>query len=265
VSLLVGDTTGGGAQCVERKLADMTPYVLRQFWSTPTNRQPNVLRLPLGYGFGRADVTRFAKEIVPSSRREVDWVYIGAQGEREDLDKGLGHLRFEVMATHDPLGRMNLYGGAKFAPIVASERNTTVEHHRIYEASRAGCIPIVVAEKGVIAAAFGEFPGAEGKSPPWIIATSWTDAGEQMRQLHEHAEELDKRQHQVMAWWRTVLAGTAARLRQAVEADYLQRQTRHALGRQWRERGREDVASRFLNPILPFAGMSDLSIYEKPP
>ncbi|GAB0493356.1 hypothetical protein MMPV_004637 [Pyropia vietnamensis] len=87
------------------------------------------------------------------------------------------------------------YESAAFVP--NSHGNVVLDCFRLYEASMAGAIPVVVATPAEFQANFGALP----ELPPWVVAPDWATALAAVRALAANKAKLDARQRTVSQWW----------------------------------------------------------------
>lgn len=233
----------GLSRCITKKLSQLVPVVMRHY--TPDSHgfksPPNVFSIPLGtmnnQEYDRAKLVKKASEragAAKNDRREMI----------EKLSKKFPERQFRLGKPSISMAEVaKLYHRAVFVP--NSRGFLKLDCFRLYEATRAGAIPVVVGPADEIEKTFGRFMGSEGKLPPWVFAPTWDAAIVNMEQLLESNDKLNARQAAVLDWWAAVSDATVKRIRRAIEVDWARRRLASATGQRLRSAGLSMAADMF--------------------
>lgn len=161
--------------------------------------------IPLGYMAGMFDGNYTARRrahanaTVPASRRPYAWAF-PSKLLGKDREPMLAAFRSWAGAPHT-VGPRSVratraaYEAAAFVP--NSHGNVVLDCFRLYEASMAGAIPVLVASRDEFRTNFGALPAL----PPWVVAPDWAAALAAVRALAANRGALDARQRAVSEWW----------------------------------------------------------------
>ena len=181
--------------------------VLRSYYD-PRLPTDNTYFLPLGFQSGFLNPAPGSL----SARRDFVWCFAGqVKSHRARMlaaFRGLGpHFVHITKTWADPNGlnvdqMKQIYSSSMFALCPFGNRNP--DSYRLMEALEWGCIPVTLTFLG------GEdyFRYIYGDHP-FIVAQSWQDACEQVKELLQNPDELLRRQHAAMQWYQTFKADLA--------------------------------------------------------
>jgi len=195
------------------QLSDFTKVVLRQHWF-PQCYAPrtNIFPIPLGF------MTKFpfaSLIITPMNKRELVWSFVGTINKpRKDmlqmLYSNLPNVPQAVHAGGVPIGEVaNIYNQSVFVP---NERGAVrLDCFRLYEATLAGAIPVVVGSKNELEDTFvydnddEDDNKNDSQKPPWIFANTWQEAIQQCIELlaDENRTKLQTLQTKNLVWFKT--------------------------------------------------------------
>ncbi|KAK1869857.1 hypothetical protein I4F81_012322 [Pyropia yezoensis] len=157
--------------------------------------------IPLGYMTGMYDDQYNARRRAASnattlaSRRRYAWAF-PTKLTGKDREPMLAAFRSWVGAPYTAGPRKaaasrEAYEAAAFVP--NSHGNVVLDCFRLYEASMAGAIPVIVASAAEFRTNFGALP----ELPPWVVAPDWPTAVAAVRALAADKRALDARQRAV--------------------------------------------------------------------
>ena len=199
--VIIHTSDEGGRSPEFYALANETSLVLRQYHHPNYGVPPkNIIHIPLGYQthmFGGES----AKDYLPKaseSLRDLTWSFIGniKQDRQEMMDEMRKQFPDKYHVGHAaPPTMAELYRRSIFVP--NGRGNVVLNCFRLYEASACGAIPVLVGNEKEISEEF-----RYEDSPPWIFASSWSEASMACRRLLESKEDLSIRQNAVIAWWK---------------------------------------------------------------
>ena len=141
----------------------------------------NSWRRPLVWGFCGNKISADRPEMLTELERRWSW--------RDGLS--------EAVDNASPDYVQELYLKSTFVPV--GRGAVVLDCSRIVEAAACGAIPIIVGPLQEIEGTFCGWPGVG--TPPWLFASTWAQASEEMAALIVDREELDARQQQVIRWW----------------------------------------------------------------
>jgi hypothetical protein len=198
-------------------LAPRVPLMLREYWHGQYPVFPNVYQIPLGYMTGMLDGTSSInrQDVKPMVERSLQWSFIGSlkQDRQEMIDTFSDALPEAYFVSHNASAPDTLqhYNDAIFVP--NGRGWVTLDCLRLYEASLAGAIPIVVGAKEETSVTFQY----EGDRPPWIFEPDWNRAAKRCRALLEGPREvLQAMQEQNLAWWKTQILLARSRIQKTL-------------------------------------------------
>jgi hypothetical protein len=183
-------------------LADEVPVMLRQYRHAKYGSMPeNLHQMPLGYMTGMLQGTSSIDriDIKNIQSRNYDWSFIGTvkQDRSEMIKKFSRSLSKNYVSHQDSAQRtFEIYKDSVFVP---NGRGWVVlDCFRLYEASLAGAIPVVVGSELEIAETF-KF---DGELPPWIFERDWNTAVARCVELLSTPAILQTMQERNLAWWK---------------------------------------------------------------
>jgi len=207
-----------GASPEYYSLADEVPAILRQYRHAKYGPMPqNLHQIPLGYMTGMlqgvSSIDRI--DIKDMHRRSYDWSFIGAlKQDRPKMIKIFSRsLPKSYVSYNDSAQRtFEIYKDSVFVP--NGRGFVVLDCFRLYEASLAGAIPVMVGSESEIAETF-QF---DGGLPPWIFERDWETAAAKCVELLKTPTILQAMQERNLAWWkgqmlamRRVIAGALQR------------------------------------------------------
>lgn len=226
----LSDETGSKGEWLV--LAEHCKYLFKQHnhRHCRLDKYPNVIQLPCGYAptmFGGASSFNFIDNLVPVAERTLDWAFIGSmKSDRHEMctmfDRYFknGHCTVgnnSWDATNQiirPCDMAAIYRKTIFVPI--GRGFVTLDCFRCYEALLCGAIPIIVGPEDEIKTAYW----FNGCGPAVISAATWADAAAKCRQMRDSASgllELQSMQEKNVAWWKGLILGYRAKIREAIE------------------------------------------------
>jgi hypothetical protein len=178
-------TNAGKVLCPERSRAFADVYshalhVFRQYAMHPEHVGSSVSFIPLGFMTGMFD--RFPCH-VGNHRRELRWSFAGntAKMDRPEMIAEMRAItphRAETKLSPKEVGEM--YADSHFVPI--GRGNANHDCFRIYEASLAGAIPVVVISEDEKERTFGPMQRLAGDLP-WLFGRTWREAAERVKSM----------------------------------------------------------------------------------
>jgi len=187
----------GGQNKKYMKFADMTKILLHQYNNKDYNYNDNTIQIPLGY----SDIV-LNTNIKPVSERHYIWSFIGKiKQDRKsmvDIFKYANLGEFFIGNNMNKQEMYEIYCNSIFIP--NGRGNVSLDCFRLYEASVAGAIPIIVGNKNEIDITF-KF---NGNKPPWVYATDWNDAINICRELLNDLNLLQSKQIAILNWWTAI-------------------------------------------------------------
>lgn len=183
-------------------LAHDTPLMLRQYRHAKYGPVPeNLHQMPLGYMTGMLEGTSSIdrNDIKDMHCRSYDWSFIGTmkQDRAQMIETFSGSLSKAYVSHNESAQRtFDVYKESVFVP---NGRGWTVlDCFRLYEASLAGAIPVVVGSESEINETF-QF---DGELPPWIFEHDWDTAAARCVELLKTPATLQALQERNLAWWK---------------------------------------------------------------
>lgn len=165
----------------------------------------NVIQIPLGYCNGAG---LKGKSIPKISDRFLNWSFVGdIKHDRSEMIQKFKKIENNFSGCYiDKEKMMRIYLNSIFVP--NGRGNSSLNCFRLYEASMAGCIPVVVGTKDEREDTF-----KYEENPPWIFSDSWDNAVSICSSLLNNEEELQRIQSNVISWWNNRIS----KIKKAVE------------------------------------------------
>lgn len=199
------------------ELANMAPLLLRQYRHQHYPSSPkNMFQIPLGYMAGFTNGTSAIGRLdIPRVRdRGLQWAFIGniKQDRRVMIDTFSSALNQSYFVSHNspPSEIFNVYKNAIF--VTNGRGHVVLDCFRLYEASLAGAIPVVVGPWAEVRETF--YFG--GDVPPWIFEEDWATAAARCMDLVTDMKALQDIQDHNMNWWNRQIMQARARVRDAL-------------------------------------------------
>ena len=199
-------------ECYHNLSSETAQVVLRQYsvrkygWT----EHRNVYHIVSGtQGFdGLEELERLMK---PPSARKYIWSFSGGRKhDRVYMTRVLAqHLSPHKFVWHGmkPVEMVrDLYFESMFVPV--GRGGQSLDCFRIYEACRAGAIPIVVGPREEIVKTFSTFLGYEERLPPCVFADTWPLAVEQVTALIANSTRLLEYHREALRFWWHSLSAT---------------------------------------------------------
>jgi hypothetical protein len=183
-------------------LADEVPVMLRQYRHAKYGPMPaNMHQMPLGYMSGMLQGTPSIDrtDINDIHSRSYYWSFIGAlKQDRPQMVKTFSHFLPKFYVSHDDSAQrtFEIYNDSVF--VTNGRGFVALDCFRLYEASLAGAIPVVVGSESEIAETF-QFGGG---LPPWIFERDWVTAAAKCMELLTTPSILQTIQERNLAWWK---------------------------------------------------------------
>jgi hypothetical protein len=214
VLVQLSDETGQYPEYVA-ELAARVPLLLREYHHAHYPSPANVHYIPLGYIAGMLNRTSSIDRVdIPKvSDRKYLWSFIGNL--KQDRQKMIDTFSKDIsphFVSHDstPQETFEVYKKSIFVP---NGRGWVVlDCLRLYEASLAGAIPVIVGTELEIQGAFA----FNGDPPPWIYAMDWESAAEQCKLLLHDRQLLQEIQESNLAWWKRQILQTRDKIQQTL-------------------------------------------------
>jgi hypothetical protein len=210
----------GNHRCYDDVAAESARVVLRQYsvrkygWT----EYKNVFTIMLGtQGFTQELMSLPMKS--PHERPYI-WSFSGnKKSDRVYMTKVLSqHLSPHRFVWHGmkPVEMVrDLYMESIFVPV--GRGGASLDCFRMYEACRAGAIPIVVGPRDEIVKTFSTYLGYEEQLPPFVSAHSWAGAVREVKLLMRNATALLERQKGCREFWERSLEATRKLLWRTLE------------------------------------------------
>jgi hypothetical protein len=194
------------------ELAELTPIYMRQYahagYSTYMHAAEHAAehtavprQIPLGYmqGMlgGQPSTTVIATQKKPATRRYT-WSFVGEL--KQDRTEMLRTFLRELPTGHVTRGKtpqemFAIYQDSLF--VISGRGNASLDCFRLYEATIAGAIPVVVGTEEELAATFHY----GGDRPPFLYATTWDDATRKCKEVLYDISRAEKIQDALRTWW----------------------------------------------------------------
>lgn len=185
-------------------LANYTKLLLRQYYHAKYDysKFTNIIHIPLAYNTisNESSLNFINKE---SYERDYIWSF-GGKYDKWDGSQIIEKLIQSDLGKYDLKNNIssqelyNLYGNSIFVP--SRRGNCNLDCLRLYEATVAGAIPILVGNNEEIQ---NHFKFEIDNNAGWIIEDTWDKAIEHMKYLLKNKELLNKKQQQMKEWWTT--------------------------------------------------------------
>ena len=212
----------GGKGCHQDAAGTHSGLVLRHYSAIKYNykQYPNVHQVMLGSRDGMMDHITDAtwKNLIPAPKRRNVWAFSGKKkSDREEMVAELKPLTPNewYWETKTPAETADLMLNATFVP--NGRGWVSLECFRLFEASRLGAIPVVVGSTTEVEASFSYHLGYMGKLPPWLYASSWSEAREKMEKLYHFTDALTAKQNAVLDFYAAVSEAAFLKARQAID------------------------------------------------
>ena len=212
----------GGKGCHQDAAGTHSGLVLRHYSAIKYNykQYPNVHQVMLGSRDGMMDHITDAtwKNLIPAPKRRNVWAFSGAKkSDREEMVAELKPLTPNewYWETKTPAETADLMLNATFVP--NGRGWVSLECFRLFEASRLGAIPVVVGSTTEVEVSFSYHLGYMGKLPPWLYASSWSEAREKMEKLYHFTDALIAKQNAVLDFYAAVSEAAFLKARQAID------------------------------------------------
>lgn len=197
-------------------LADRVPLFLRQHRFLHYPFKPNLFQIPLGYMTGMLNGTSALQrsDIPQISARTKDWVFVGTLKQDrsamiEAFSSGLNRSYYVSHSAAAP-EMFEVYKTTIFAP--NGRGNVVLDCFRLYEASLAGAIPVVVGSWDEIKGGFY----FDGDMPPWIFEPDWESAVNRCADMLPNLDALQALQDHNLQWWERQVHRARMRIRSAI-------------------------------------------------
>jgi hypothetical protein len=176
------------------ELANHCKLFLRQHHHPGNVYTDNTIPMPLGYCNDAGVENKYIGMI---DDREYNWSFVGdIKSDRLELVSSFSQIDNHYVGSGiDKPSMMDIYRNSIFVP--CGRGNSSINCFRLYEASMAGAIPVVVASKEEIELTF-----MYEENPPWIFANSWQEASDICKNLLEKKDILQEIQYKLMIWWK---------------------------------------------------------------
>jgi GR25 family glycosyltransferase involved in LPS biosynthesis len=177
------------------QLGNHCELFLREYHHDGYEYTENTIHIPLGY-CNDADLE--GKYIPTIEERTYNWSFVGdMKSDRWEMLEQFSKIDRNFTGTQvSKSDMMNAYINSVFVP--CGRGNSTLDCFRLYEASMAGAIPVVVGSREEISCTF-----KYEENPPWIFAETWEAASNYCKELLNDYEALQKMQDNLLYWWRT--------------------------------------------------------------
>ncbi len=189
-------------------LSQLTKLVLRQHWFPHVyESRKNIFPIPLGV------MTKFpfdTLEIKPMLNRELIWSFIGTVNPPRQNMLDIFKKQLVNKACYVARGGVKIQDVAKIyndSIFVPNERGANrLDCFRIYEATLAGAIPVVVGSKPELAETFiYDYEEDEKQTLSWVIANNWLEASEKCLVLLQDIPKLQEMQKTNLKWfWKRI-------------------------------------------------------------
>jgi hypothetical protein len=182
-------------------LAELTPIYMRQYAHATYGLQSRARQIPLGYmqGMlgGQPSTAVITAQKKPATRRYT-WSFVGEL--KQDRTEMLRTFLRELPSGHITRGKtpqemFAIYQDSLF--VISGRGNASLDCFRLYEATIAGAIPVVVGEEAELAATFHY----GGDRPPFLYAATWDDATRTCKEVLYDMSRAEKMQDALRTWW----------------------------------------------------------------
>lgn len=186
---------------------------LRQHHHPGFTYDDNVIQIPLGYcndaGINEEDILKIDK-------RFINWSFIGdMKHDRWEMIENFKKIENHFTGCFiDKPQMMKIYLNSIFVP--NGRGNSSLNCFRLYEASMAGAIPVVVGTDEEINCTF-EYE----ECPPWLFFNSWEEASNECLELLKEKNILQKIQNDVISWWNSRIKSVSEKVENALTKRYV--------------------------------------------
>jgi len=179
---------------IHNHLANYCELFLRQYHHESYSYTMNTIHIPLGYC---NDIKVRGGDTLNILQRNYTWSFIGEmKSDRWDLVNAFNQIENGFNGSGFSKDEMSkIYLNSIFAP--SGRGNSSLDCFRLYETSMMGCIPVVVGDQHELNITF-----MYEENPPWIFAESWNGAVFKCKELLNNSEALQKKQEDVLNWWK---------------------------------------------------------------
>lgn len=187
-------------------LANYCELFLRQHHHPGFTYTDNTIQMPLGYC---NDAGVEGKKILNISERKYNWAFIGdMKTDRWEMVEAFSTIKknFTGSGISKP-EMMDVYLNSIFVP--SGRGNSSINCFRLYEASMAGAIPVVVGSSDELDLTF-----MYEENPPWIFADTWENAAKECKKLLRNKKQLQDVQSRILLWWKTRIGRIRERIYQ---------------------------------------------------
>lgn len=194
---------------VHNRLGNCCKLFLRQHHHPNYNYTANTIQIPLGYCAG-AEVGN--KNITKITERNYNWSFFGEiKSDRLEMIENFRSIDKYLIGSGISRSNMtDIYLNSAFVP--SGRGNSSINCFRLYEASMAGAIPVVVGEKEELDMTF-----QYEENPPWIFSHSWNDAVEVCKELLKEPDKLQEMQNNLLFWWNNRIHQIQEKVKEVLE------------------------------------------------
>lgn len=221
VGFLWNHDDGADQPCHVGALKKSVRLIFRQLAGNAVDRLSvghGVFPLPPMWVPGAFHSVNYSKsDFAIASKRKFVWSFVGGSKPlRKKTIDALSRVKpnrftFANTSVVSPQSMIqDYYSKAKFVPVECGVE--FVDCLRVFDASKAGAIPIVVGTESHIVERFGHFFDVVEplsmrtyRSPPWLTADNWEDALRQVLQLLETPAEIDALQKVAIEFYEQIV------------------------------------------------------------
>jgi GR25 family glycosyltransferase involved in LPS biosynthesis len=178
-------------------LSKKTKLYLHQYNHKSYTYPENTLQIPLGY----SDVKLNTNLKKPNERKYV-WSFIGNQKQdRKDMVDIFKKANLGESYINNSISKQEMYDIYSESVFVPNGRgHHTLDCFRLYEATVAGAIPVLVGSQEEIDVTFHY----NNNKPPFIYASSWEEAVNSCKNMLADKNALEEKQNNILEWWKTI-------------------------------------------------------------
>lgn len=177
------------------ELSNYCDLFLRQHHHPGFTYTDNTIQIPLGYC---NDAGVEGKHIPNISERKYNWSFIGdMKTDRWEMVDAFSIIKKNFIGSGiSKPEMMDVYLDSIF--VLSGRGNSSINCFRLYEASMAGAIPVVVGSQDEIDLTF-----MYEENPPWIFVDTWENAVKECKRLLRNKKRLQDIQSRILLWWKT--------------------------------------------------------------